>query len=123
MSGIILCFAVRISVTECVWWLFIFEPMGFIRCICSALLLMFCKQLLKEFYFVIKTLSEKSCDHINPLFWQNCFVIHNFDHCIEYCHGPYLRSYVKCFTTFIPHNRCCCVLIRKINSDYLVKTC
>jgi len=58
MSGILHCYVVRISVTEYVWWLFFIEPIAVIRCICPALLLMFCKQSLKEFYFVIKTLRN-----------------------------------------------------------------
>jgi hypothetical protein len=101
VSGILHCCVVRISVTEYVWCLFIFEPVALIRSICLALLLMFCKQSLKEFYFAIKTLFETGNNHINPSLWQNCFVIHIFDRCIEYCHGPYPQIYVKCFTTFI----------------------
>jgi hypothetical protein len=66
MSGILHCCGAKISVTEYVRWLFIFEPMAALRCICPALAMMFCKQSLREFYFAIKTLSETGSDHINP---------------------------------------------------------
>ena len=83
MSGILHCCVVRISATEHVWWLFIYETMDVIRCICPALLLMFCKQSLREFYFATKTLSETGSDHINPSLRQSCFAIHNFDHVLN----------------------------------------